>query len=124
MKNFKNFEAPKYETAEYKEIEDGIYQIEDTYVTSLTFEQETDKFGEENGSPKMISQTPFEDLLDEFLVFVTDFYEKENAQSQITCYQEFGSDNVENIRKLRSVIGKSFYAVEDKVSETYKIIME
>lgn len=124
MKNFKNYEAPKYETAAYKKIEDGIYQIEDTYVTSLTFEQETDKFGEENGSPKMISQTPLEDLLDEFFVYVTDFYEQENAQSQVTCYQEFGSDQVENIRKLRSIIGKSFYAVEDEEEETYKIVME
>ena len=124
MKNFKNFEAKKYETAAYKKIEDGIYQIEDTYVTSLTFEQETDKFGEENGSPKMISQMPFEDLLDEFFVYVTDFYEQENAQSQVTCYQEFGSDHIENIRKLRSLIGKSFYAVEDEKSETYKIVIE
>lgn len=124
LKNFKNYEAPKYHSAAYKKAEDGIYQIGDTYVTTLSFEQEKDRFGEESGSPKMISQVPLEDLLDKYFVYISDFYEKENEQSQITCYQEFASADVEDLRKLRTVIGKSFYAVEDKKSATYQIVIE
>lgn len=102
MKNFQNYTPEKYSTAEYTKVEEGIYKTEDPYrngsrdcyVTSLTFEQEPDMPGEEGGSPQYITQTPFEDLLDEFLVYVTDFYDDLNAYSEVTCYQEFGSSKI------------------------------
>lgn len=83
-------------------------------------------YGEECGSPHNITQIPFENLLDMFNLFVTDFYDKLNKESEITCYQEFGSFEIENIRKLRGMIGKRIYAVayDEDGEEYYKIITE
>lgn len=88
---------------------------------------ETECYGEEEGSPQDISQIPFEDLLDEFNVYVTDFYDELNEQSETTCYQEFGSDEIEDIRKLRTIIGKRFYAVpctDEGDDEEYRVTIE
>lgn len=128
MKNFQNYKAAKYADSEkFTEVEDGIYRTKDpnddeeVYVTSLTFELEKDNPFEAEGSPKYIPQTPFEDLLDEFLVYVNDFYEAENEASEINCYQEFGSPEFEDIQKLRTIIGKRFYAYNDPEDEDWYI---
>lgn len=128
MKNFQNYKAAKYaDTEKFVEVEDGIYRTKDpygsdeVYVTSLTFELEDDAF-EGDGSPSDIPQAPFEDLLDEFTVHVTDFYEEENDASEKTCYQEFASPDIEDIRNLRTIIGKRFYAVENPDREGYYTI--
>lgn len=116
MKNFKSYKAEKYSSPDFQEIEEGIYRTKDPYddeeiyVTSLTFEMEPDSYGEEDGSPQNITQCPFESVLDEFSVYVTDFYDELNEKSESLCYQEFGSPCIENIRNLRSVIGKRVYA--------------
>lgn len=134
MKNFCSYKAEKYSENKYKEIEDGIYQTADPfgmndgdiYVTSLTFELENDRYGEEDGSPRFIPQVPLEGLLDEFGLFVTDFYEDLNNASETVCYQEFGSPEIEDIRKLRTLIGKKFYAkpYEEDGEEYYKLVTE
>ncbi len=133
MKNFKDYTPEKYSSSDFKQIEEGIYKTkspyenEDIFVTSLSFEMETECYGEEEGSPQDISQIPFEDLLDEFNVYVTDFYDELNEQSETTCYQEFGSDEIEDIRKLRTIIGKRFYAVpctDEEDDEEYRVIIE
>lgn len=120
MKNFRNYNAAKYaDTEKYTEVEEGIYLAKNSdgtdgdYVTLLTFELELDDPFEEDGTPEYPPQAPFEDLLDEFSVYVSDFYEELNKASEVTCYQEFGSPDVEDIRKLRTLIGKQLYAVED-----------
>lgn len=125
MKNFQNYKAAKYaDTEKFIEVEEGIYRTKDPYgpgefyVTSLTFELEDDNF-EGGCSPSDIPQAPFEDLLDEFLVAVSDFYEDENEASEVTCYQEFSSPELEDIQKLRTIIGKRFYAVENPEKEGY-----
>ena len=79
-------------------------------MTSLTFELEPERYGEDEGSPEYIPQMPFEELLDAFCVYVTDFYEKLNSASETVCYQEFGAAELDDIRKLRTLIGKKFYA--------------
>lgn len=131
MKNISNYKAQKYDNKEkyifieegiflfknmYDTIEDGMYvygnmsssTIEpDYYVTTLSFEQEPE-LGE-GESPKLISQYPLEDLLDEFLVHVSDFYEEKNGKSETLCYQEFASPHIEDIKKLRAVVGKRVY---------------
>ncbi len=130
MQNFQNYNAPKYADKEkFVEVEEGIYRTKDpygtdeVYVTSLTFELEDDNF-EGGCSPSDIPQTPFDDLLDEFTVHVTDFYEDENEASEVTCYQEFGSPVLEEIQNLRTIIGKRFYAVENPERDGYyKIII-
>ncbi len=123
MKNFKNYTPEKYSTSDYKKIEDGIYQTKDPYfieknrdifVTSLSFEQEPECCGEEGGCPQNITQIPFEMLLDEFSLFVTDFYDEENKTSESICYQEFGAYHLEDIQKLREIIGKRVYAIPYK----------
>ncbi|MDE7230125.1 MAG: hypothetical protein K2N56_06550 [Oscillospiraceae bacterium] len=122
MKNFQSYRAEKYsDTKKFTEVEDGIYKTKDpygitggdVYVTSLTFEHEPHCLFEDEASPQYIPQLPFECLLDEFCVFVTDFYDAENKASEVTCYQEFGSSDIGDIRKLRTIIGKRFYAVEN-----------
>lgn len=124
MKNFANYKADKYaaQPDKFVEVEDGIYKTSDPYriikgdiyVTSLTFELEPERYGEDEGSPKYIPQIPLEDILDEFCVFVTDFYEDLNNASESVCYQEFGAGDIEYIRNLRTLIGKKYYA------ETYE----
>ena len=141
MKNFHNYTSEKYGGPDYEKIEDGIYWgknpywkpgrgDEDLFLTSMTFEMEPDCFGEEGGCPQDITQTPFEDILDTYSVFVTDFYDALNQDSARTCYQEFGAFEIENIRNLRGLIGKRFYAVpcgEDDPEgggSEYKIVIE
>ena len=141
MKNFQNYTPEKYAGPEYQASEEGIYLAknpywrpgfgcEDIYVTSLSFEMDPERYGEEGGCPQDITQVPFEDILDDYFVYVTDFYDQLNQSSEKTCYQEFGSDSLENIRNLRGLIGKRFYAVpcgEDDPEgggSEYKIIIE
>lgn len=144
MKNFQNYTPEKYAGPEYQLVEEGVYRgknpywrhwqpefgHEYIYVTSLTFEMEPDCYGEEGGCPQDITQTPFEDILDNYYVYVTDFYDELNQASTLTCYQEFGSHDIQDIRNLRSLIGKRFYAVpcgeddEDSKGEEYKIVIE
>lgn len=127
MKNFQNFTPEKYTTSDFQKISDGIYKTKspydskDIFVTSLTFEMEPECYGEEDASPRNLTQIPIEGILDEFNLFVTDFYEQLNENSETICYQEFGSFDLENIKKLRTLIGKQFYAVPytDEDGEKY-----
>lgn len=134
MKNFQNYRADKYSSVGFENIEDGIYRTkcpysnEDIYVTSLSFEMEPECYGEENASPRNITQVPYESILDDFFVYVTDFYEHLNKLSESLCYQEFGSADLSDIQKLRTLIGKRFYAVpyinESDGEEYYNGIVE
>lgn len=144
MRNFQNYIPEKYAGEAYQEVEPGIYRgknpywkpnlafgQEEIYVTSLTFEMEPECYGEEGGCPQDITQIPFESILDDFFVYVTDFYDALNEASEKTCYQEFGSSDIQNIRNLRTLIGKSFRAVpyddageEDDDDEEYHIVIE
>ena len=107
MKNIRNYKAEKYASAAYVEAEADIYKCDDGFVTSLCFEQEPE-LGEGVSSAD-ISQYPLEDLLDRFFVSVSDFYDAINARDSQTCCLEFCGETVEDVRKLRSVIGKHVY---------------
>lgn len=133
MKNFQNFTPQKYMTSDFQKISDGIYKTKspydsnDIFVTSLTFEMEPKCYGEENASPSNLTQIPIEGILDEFNLFVTDFYEQLNQSSEIICYQEFGSLDLEDIKNLRTLIGKRFYAVPytgEDGEEYYNMVIE
>ncbi|HJA51429.1 MAG TPA: hypothetical protein H9953_08925 [Candidatus Fusicatenibacter intestinipullorum] len=133
MKNFQNFTPQKYMTSDFQKISDGIYKTKspydsnDIFVTSLTFEMEPECYGEENASPSNLTQIPIEGILDEFNLFVTDFYEQLNQSSEIICYQEFGSLDLEDIKNLRTLIGKRFYAVpytSEDGEEYYNMVIE
>ena len=139
MKNFKIYTPEKYMTSDFQKIEDGIYKTKnpygsylgyntDVFVTSLSFEMEPDCYGEKDASPRNLTQVPIEGLLDEFGLFVTDFYEELNEKSETICYQEFGSSDLADIQRLRTIIGKRFYAVpyidEKNGEEYYNMVME
>ena len=134
MKNFKNYTPEKYAGSDFLEIETGIYQTKSPYedknifVTSLSFEMEPECFGEEDASPRNLTQIPIEGILDEFSVYVTDFYDQLNETSETVCYQEFGSSHLSDIQKLRTLIGKRFYAMlcadSDEEDEEYMMVME
>lgn len=115
MKEIKNFSAPKYGGADYSLVEEGIYKTEDNgeavYVTSLTFVQEPE-LGE-GANAAEISQYPLEDLLDNFGCWISDFYNDLNTEDSAVCYQEFASGVVEEIKELRSIIGKHAYMQKD-----------
>ena len=89
MKNFKNYTPEKYSESKFQQVEEGIYctkdpygiSSKDIYVTSLSFEMEPERYCEEDASPRNITQIPFECLLDEFSVYVTDFYDSLNEES-------------------------------------------
>ena len=128
MKNFQNYTPEKYVTEAYQKVEEGIYRAKSPYgddeifVTSLSFEMEPDCYGEEDGSPGNITQVPLEDLLDEFFVYVTDFYDELNEKSETICYQEFGTSDLSDIQRLRTIIGKRVYAApyeNEADGETY-----
>ena len=137
MRNFENYTPEKYMTSDFQKIEDGIYktkspyktlkeETENIFVTSLAFEMEPDCYGEEDASPRNLTQVPIEGLLDEFNLFVTDFYEQLNETSEAICYQEFGSFDLADIQKLRALIGKRFYAVPyiENGEEYYNMVTE
>lgn len=136
MKNFRDYTPEKYSELSYQRIEEGIYRTKcpykisnrEIFVTSLSFEMEVECYGEENASPRNITQIPFENLLDEFSLFVTDFYKQLNETSEGICYQEFGSFCLSDIQRLRTLIGKRFFAVpyidEGDGEEYYRIVIE
>ena len=134
MKHFQSYTPEKYGTDAFRTVEEEIYQTkspygdEEIFVTSLTFQMEPECYGEEDGSPQNLPQIPIEGILDQFDVFVTDFYEELNQQSETLCYQEFGAFHLEEIRNLRTLIGKRFYAVpyvdEEDEEEYYDMVME
>lgn len=107
MKNIRFYPAKKYELPEYKEVASHVYKHPNGFVTSLCFEQEP-ALGE-GTSASDISQYPLEDLLDQYLVCVSDFYPNLNTAKSKICYLEFMSSNRENIEKLLSLIGKRIY---------------
>lgn len=142
MKNFQNYMPEKYMSPDYQQVEEGIYltakpknyifgfpnESMEHYVTSLSFEMEPLCFGEEDGSPRNITQVPFEGLLDEFSVYISDFYDQLNEESNTLCFQEFASSDIEDIRNLRSIIGKRVYAQEildaEEDEEDWELVIE
>ena len=82
------------------------------YVVSISFEQEPE-YGENNPSESEISQYPLEDILDKFNCFCSDFYEEENKNDKELSYVEFASEKLDNIKKIKSIIGKHVYNKKD-----------
>lgn len=61
-------------------------------------------------------------------LYFDDEIDNHGETSATTCYQEFGSNRVEDIQKLRSILGKRFYAVpyigEEDGEEYYNMVLE
>ena len=112
MKNIRNYKAEKYNTNQYIEKESDIYMSNSEFVTSLCFEQEPEY--KEGSSAAEISQYPLEDILDKYCVYISDFFEELNVDDSNVCCLEFCSDDINNIRQLKSIIGKHVYNKEDE----------
>lgn len=125
MKDIKNYHADKYDTEDYKMLEDGIYETMDEddealYVTSLSFVQEPELSEGENAAN--ISNYPLEDILDRFYCHISDFYEELNREDSPVCYQEFASPELVDVQNLRSIIGRHVYNKEE--GDIVKLIIE
>ena len=108
MKNIQSCtKLEKYSTSDYTPVSDGIYSHHGEYVTALSFEQEPE-FGEGRNASE-ISQYPLEDLLDRFMVYVSDYFEEYNVPGNATCLLEFSGDSEEDIAELRTIIGRHVY---------------
>lgn len=118
MKNISVYLPKKYQESGYNQVSENIYKTyddfmkEDCYVTSLSFVQEPEF--NEGSSPSDISQYPLEDILDKFYVSVSDFYEKENSESDSLCYLEFQGADIEDIKSLLGIVGKHVYNKEEE----------
>ncbi|MBO5530315.1 MAG: hypothetical protein J5970_02860 [Bacilli bacterium] len=90
------------------------------YVISLSFEQEPELNEKiDNGT---ISQYPLEDILDKFNVYISDEYKELNNSDSSTCYLEFASSSLEDVERLKSIIGKHIYNKEE--NGVIKLIIE
>ena len=107
MKDIQPYHAPKYDREPYQFISDNIYQSGDEYYSSYSFVQEPE-LGEGTDAA-MISQYPLEDLLEEYYVYVTDFYDDLNVSGETICRLEFASPDVADLEKLREIVGKHVY---------------
>lgn len=124
MKNIKIYAAEKYQTGEYDKEKENIYMTFDDfmncdmYVTSLSFEQETEY--DEGADSGDISQYPFEDILDKYCVAVQDFYPEQNDGSNNICVLEFSDSYIPNIGNMPDIVGKHVYNKEvERDGQTY-----
>jgi hypothetical protein len=115
MKKIKLLKLDKYaDAANYKHAENGIYK-------DLKDEEETDhrlaiSFELEEGED---SQYPLEDLLDKFLVHVSDFLKEENSKNPNIQHYELAGE-LNDIRNAAGIIGKRVYNEEyEKEGKTY-----
>ncbi len=60
-----------------------------------------------------ISQYPLEDILDEFYVYLYDDYIKENSEDKVNSYVEFASEDIEDVRKVITILGRHVYNYEE-----------
>ena len=61
-------------------------------------------------------------MLDEFFCHVSDFYEELNTTDSETCYLEFAAPDLDDVKKLRSIIGKHVYNKD--VGGTVQLVIE
>ncbi len=112
MKNFRNYDAEKYNGSGYEKIEEGIYKTKDkfdttqfVYVTSLAFTYE-EELGELEDA-----QYPMEDILDEYLCYVSDSYRDIILEGHDDVH-EFAASDIEDVKNIRTLIGKRAYNQE------------
>ena len=131
-KEFENIhpgeELFEHEGLKYMRDEDGKLfrqEVEDDYVMSLSFEQEPEF--RENSNDQMVSQYPLEDVLDKYLVFVSDSYDALNEEDKERCYVEFASNDLKDLEALKEIIGKHVYdeyTQDEQGKESVKLIVE
>ena len=125
MTDIKGFNSPKYANDDaYVNMGNGVYSHDCKYCTSLSFVQEP-QLGE-GTSANDISQYPMEDILERFLVYVSDFYPALNTADSKQCVLEFSSPNKADLLALRTIIGKHVYnkIVSDINGQRIELVIE
>ncbi|WP_286927707.1 hypothetical protein [Flavobacterium sp. UBA4197] len=105
MKNIQLAKLDKYkDNPNYELIDGNIYKDieEDHYVFALSYELE----GEED------SQYPLEDILDKFLLHVSDFIDEDSYYTNREVTLELGGDLDDIKEAIDSIIGKRVYNEE------------
>ncbi len=105
MKNIKLEKSKKYDNSKnYQLVENGIYKDlndkDDTpYRMMISYELESDNTN---------NQYPLEDILDKYLMYVSDFMESENIPKSSKFKIELGG-YLEDMKKAKIIIGKKVY---------------
>ena len=71
-----------------------------------------------------IAPSVLEDILDTYFVSVSDYYEAKNSQATSECYLEFCSDDMDDVKGLRTIIGRHVCNVEKTVNGKKFIALE
>ncbi|WP_394751038.1 hypothetical protein [Spongiimicrobium salis] len=113
MKNISLEKSSKYaDTSKYRFIEEGIYEdlnddSEQKYRMILSYELALDESN---------NQYPLEDILDKYLLHISDFLENENDANPNTYRYEFGGF-LDGMRKAKELIGKRVFNREYRNEE-------
>lgn len=107
MKNISIYIPQKYEDDSYEKVADGVFGRDGEYFVSIRFEQEPE-YGEEN-APGQISQYPLEDILDKYELYVSDFYDELNANTDVVRYVELAGGDKNDVLKVCEMAGKHVY---------------
>jgi hypothetical protein len=105
MKNIALEKCQKQEKSDqYKLVESGIYQdLKDEddakYRMTISYELESDDSN---------NQYPLEDVLDKYLLHVSDFLESENNEESNKFKLELGGD-LEDVKNAKEIIGKRVF---------------
>lgn len=111
MKNIKVLQLNKYEnTNQYQLVENEIYK--DLNDKDSTNHRIAMSFELEDGED---TQYPLDDILSDFMLYISDFLESENTESSNTIKYELGGQ-LEDIQKAKSLVGKRVYN-EDFIGE-------
>ena len=105
MKNIRLEKNLKYENVElYKPVADGIYEDlsdkrEDRFRMTISYELEDIESN---------NQFPLEDILDKYLMYVSDFFDDENIKGSGKYKLELGGF-LDYMKKANEIIGKKIY---------------
>ncbi|WP_051575583.1 hypothetical protein [Aquimarina atlantica] len=105
MKNIILVKLKKYENQKrYKQVEDGIYldlndEHEAKYRMTLSYELQSDETN---------NQYPLEDILDKYLMHVSDFLESKNKPNSNKFIFEFGG-YLDKMIEAKEIIGKKVF---------------
>lgn len=108
MKDIQLVINEKYKDMNYEKIDHGIFV--DKRDKDITKYRMTLSFNMENADS---DQYPLEDLLDENLLYISDFYEDLNAKESNFYIYEFAGE-LDDLKNLKKIIGKKVFYVTYK----------
>ena len=111
MQNITLADSRKYSEDRYEKVEDGIFldrEEDDDSEYRMTLSYEMLNESEDNNG-----QYPLEDLLDEYMLYVSDMYEDENDDDSNIFKYEFAGE-LDDLKEMKKIIGKKVFYRENK----------